>query len=87
MVMFQEGLSPYFSYLRKLPYSILVTDGNATIDEIQIKKGDSLYSIARTYGITVDELKRINDLDSNTLSIGQQLLVNPNNTNNGNFWP
>lgn len=40
-----------------------------------VKKGDSLYSIARTYKTTVDELKRLNNLKSNTLSIGQTLIL------------
>ena len=39
----------------------------------KVKKGDSLYSIATKYNTTVDELKRINNLTSNTLSIGQVL--------------
>lgn len=38
-----------------------------------VKKGDSLYSIANKYNTNVDELKRINNLTSNILSIGQVL--------------
>ena len=38
-----------------------------------VKKGDSLYSIVNKYNTTIDELKRINNLTSNTLSIGQVL--------------
>lgn len=38
-----------------------------------VKKGDFLYSIANKYNTTVDELKRINNLTSNILSIGQVL--------------
>lgn len=38
-----------------------------------VKSGDSLYKIAQKYNTTVDELKRINNLTSNTLSIGQVL--------------
>lgn len=40
-----------------------------------VKKGDSLYSIAREYGTTVDALKKLNNIASNTLSIGQKLLL------------
>lgn len=38
-----------------------------------VKKGDSLYQIAIKYNTTVDELKKINNLTSNSLSIGQVL--------------
>lgn len=40
-----------------------------------VKKGDSLYSIASKYGVTVDQLKQTNNLISNTLSIGQVLNI------------
>lgn len=46
-----------------------------------VKKGDSLYSIARSYNITVDELKRINNLTSNNLSIGQMLKLPSSDVN------
>ena len=38
-----------------------------------VKAGDSLYSIARDKGTTVDEIKSLNNLTSNNLSIGQLL--------------
>ena len=40
-----------------------------------VKSGDSLYSIARKYNTTVDEIKRLNNLSSNALSIGQVLKI------------
>ena len=40
-----------------------------------VQKGDSLYKIARKYNTSVEELKRINQLNTNTLSIGQRLKV------------
>lgn len=40
-----------------------------------VKSGDSLWSIAKKYDTTVTELKRINNLTSNTLQIGQQLKI------------
>lgn len=42
-----------------------------------VVSGDTLYSIANKYGLTVDELKSLNNLSSNLLSIGQRLLVKP----------
>lgn len=48
-----------------------------------VVKGDSLYSIARRYGLSVDELKRLNNLSSNVLSIGQKLIVSFNNNDSG----
>jgi len=41
----------------------------------EVKRGDTLYSISRRYNTTVDEIKDLNGLSSNTLSIGQQLRV------------
>ena len=41
----------------------------------QVKKGDTLYSIARKFNITVDRLKKLNKLKSNVLSIGQELEI------------
>ena len=40
-----------------------------------VKSGDTLYGIAKKYNLTVDELKKLNNLTSNTLSIGQKLIV------------
>lgn len=48
----------------------------ADADEIIIAKGDTLYSIAKKYNSSVDELAKINSLKSPyTLSIGQKLRV------------
>lgn len=44
-----------------------------------VVKGDSLYKIAQKYNTTVEELKTLNNLTSNTLYIGQQLKVPTNN--------
>lgn len=41
-----------------------------------VQSGESLYRISLNYGITVQELKRLNELKSNTISVGQRLVVN-----------
>ena len=43
-----------------------------------VQKGDSLYTISRRYGVSVDDIKRVNNLKNNTLSIGQELLIPSN---------
>ena len=44
-----------------------------------VKQGETLYSIARIYNITVLELKALNDMQSDTLKIGEELVVVPLN--------
>ena len=45
-----------------------------------VKSGDTLYSIARKNNLSVNELKALNSLTSNTLSIGQKLLISTSNS-------
>lgn len=59
-----------------VPYSL-----NEESDYYVVKKGDSLWSIAKRYNMTVDELKSINNLKSNLLSIGQRLKIKESNDN------
>ena len=40
-----------------------------------VLQGDTLYSISRRFGLTVDELKQINNLPDNQIKIGQKLTV------------
>jgi membrane-bound lytic murein transglycosylase D len=41
----------------------------------RVRQGDTLFSIARQFSITVDELKRLNGLASDRIKIGDQLTV------------
>ncbi len=43
----------------------------------RVRQGDSLWKIARRFGVTVADLKRWNRLKSNTLRPGQRLVVTP----------
>ncbi|RMH62661.1 MAG: LysM peptidoglycan-binding domain-containing protein [Bacteroidetes bacterium] len=42
-----------------------------------VRSGDSLYVIARRYGVTISDLKRWNNLRSNRLMPGQRLVIRP----------
>lgn len=41
-----------------------------------VVKGETLYRLSKTYGKSVDYIKQVNNLNSNTISIGQKLIVN-----------
>lgn len=56
------------------------TNPDSTVNYI-VKKGDSLYSIARVYKTTVQEIQKLNNLKSNALSIGQELKIPENYVN------
>ncbi|NYE56542.1 C40 family peptidase [Carboxydothermus ferrireducens] len=47
-----------------------------------VKAGDTLWDIAKKFNLTVDELKRLNNLKSEKLSIGQKLLVKKTTSRN-----
>lgn len=52
----------------------------------KVKKGDTLYAIAKKFGMTVDKLKDLNNLNSINLSIGQELLVTDKYIDNDNSY-
>jgi len=41
----------------------------------KVKKGESLFSIAKKHGVDVDDIKKLNKLKSNNLSFGQMLKI------------
>ncbi len=41
----------------------------------QVEKGDTLYSISRKYNVTIQDLKKLNNIFNDTLSVGQSLLI------------
>lgn len=52
----------------------------------EVKSGDTLYKIAQQYNTTVDKIKELNNLTSNNLSLGQQLLMPNVDTSNNNYY-
>lgn len=60
-----RGVARYYG----VPYSM----PNFTV--YTVRPGDSLYSIAQNFSVTIDKLKRDNNLLSNDLQVGQQLVI------------
>lgn len=60
-----------------IPSTATIPPENVTGNIYTVLSGDTLYSIANRFGLSVDELKSLNNLTSNTLSIGQQLIIKP----------
>lgn len=73
---------------------LTIPTGESNVSEVEtpgvgginyvVQKGDNLYSIANKYGVTVDQIKETNNLKTNTLQIGQILLI-PGTTNYANY--
>jgi len=59
----------------KRPKKPVVKVKKSIPDYYQVRKGDTLYSIARKFDTTVALIKEVNGLTSNDLSIGQRLLL------------
>ena len=49
--------------------------GNGKWTYHTVAAGETLYSLFRRYGVKVDEIKRLNGLKSNNISIGQKLKI------------
>lgn len=62
-----KAIADYAGYTYKEP---TITD-----DYYIVQSGDTLYSIARRYNTTVAELRRLNNLTTDILSIGMRLLI------------
>ena len=59
-----EGLSCYGDNFKEIEYVLY-----------KVVSGDNLYSISRRFGVSVDDLIKINNLNSNNLSIGDVLKI------------
>lgn len=52
-----------------------VPSGLSLVNTYIVTKGDTLYSVAKKFDTTIDEIKKLNNLDHNMLSVGQKLLI------------
>ncbi|TYP93934.1 rare lipoprotein A [Fodinibius salinus] len=60
--------------------SIVVDEPSDQNTYYTVKNGDTLYRIAQQHRMTVEELKKLNNLASNTIRVGQELTVRDTGT-------
>jgi flagellum-specific peptidoglycan hydrolase FlgJ len=61
-----------------VPVIAVVSPSEVTATDLKgyrVTQGDTLYSISKKFNLTVDELRRKNNMADNAISIGQNLLV------------
>lgn len=68
-------LNDLSSNLLSIGQILKVKEGSSFSNEYIVKAGDSLWKIARDYGISVEDLKMANNLTSNVIFIGQVLTI------------
>lgn len=66
---------PYSRYVAALPDQSLPQPSSSI--HYQVRRGDSLWSIARNYGVDVDSLREMNNLATNRIYAGQTLRIPP----------
>ena len=67
--------------LLKVGMNLIVPSANNSNDTYTVVKGDTLYSIAKKYNISIDKIRELNNLTSDTLRIGQILNLKDSNIN------
>lgn len=60
------------SYVASTPKEITYSED---VQKYTVVKGDTLYAISKRFNISVEELKRKNNMVDNTLSLGQTIIV------------
>jgi len=57
------------------PKKAITSQQNNSVKTHTVQKGETLYRISKMYDMSIDELKALNGLTSNAISLGQQLKV------------
>jgi len=57
------------------PVKDTTLQNSTSVKSYTVKQGDTLYNISKRFGLSVDDLKSLNNLDGTNLKIGQVLVV------------
>ena len=61
---------------------LLIPSGKSSdIIVYTVQRGDSLWALANNYNTTIDDIKRLNNLTSDVLTVGQKLQIKKNTKN------
>ena len=67
-----------FIKLLKFVLLLILFSFNNVLSQIEkthvVEKGETLYSLSKKFDITIQKLKELNNLDDNTLSVGQRII-------------
>jgi flagellum-specific peptidoglycan hydrolase FlgJ len=59
-----------------IPINTTISSSIATSEQLYtITKGDTLYSISKKFNLSIDEIKRKNNLSDNSLTLGQTIII------------
>lgn len=74
-----EGYSVDAGQIIAIPYNIEEKKEVASSDRTRhtVKAGETLYAISHIYGVNIYDIKNWNNLDSDNLHLGQDLIVSP----------
>lgn len=73
-----QGIASYYEKYPKQRFKSRQESAQRVLNHEKVhtvKKGEYLAKIARSYGVTVAELKKRNSLQSDTLKVGQELII------------
>lgn len=77
MVNLKSGYRHLLSFLFSMVFSVSVVHGAQAQDFIVVSKGDTLFSIAKKNGTSVEQIRNLNGITDNNIKVGQRLVIRP----------
>ena len=71
----QKVLGSNYQFVSKKTEEVVATNYGAQAQTYTVQAGDTLYGICQKFNSSVDQIKELNNLSGNTISVGQNLRV------------